>query len=511
MKILVTRRAFARSMAALGATAAASGSWGSCARGFNAIPTDGGAVEDIEALTTCSQQIMLRGAEVKDLASRMRGEVLVRNSAGYDAVRKVWNAAFDRHPALIARCTGAVDVMEAVKFAAARQLLVSVRGGGHSLSGQSVCEKGLMIDLSQMNGVRIDARRRVATVEGGALLGALDRESLALRLATTAGTVSHTGVGGLTLGGGFGRIGRKYGLTCDNVRAIDVVTAQGGLLTASREENKDLFWGMRGGGGNFGVATSFEFQLHPVDPVMLGGSLVYSFEDAPAVLQHILDHAPKAPDELNLDVALVRLPDDTRFMSIDVCWCGAHEAGQKAIASLRRVRKPMNDTVAPTPYVKLQSSGDEDTAPGHRYYIKAGFVQKSSAALRDVMLAAIAEANLPLVQAVVLTHGGGAYARVKPKATAFAQRNADHNVFLFTRWDDPAMSGPVSEWTRDTWKKVEPHTRGFYVNEYNPEDAARVQGTYEQNYWRLVEIKDRYDTNNLFRMNANIVPTSFTY
>ncbi len=511
MKILMTRRAFARSMAALGATAAASASWGSCARGFNAIPTDGSGVDDIEALTTCSEQIILRGAEVKDFASRMRGEVLVRSSAGYDTARKVWNAAFDRRPALIARCTGAVDVMEAVRFAAARRLLVSVRGGGHSLSGQSVCEKGLMIDLSQMNSVRIDAKRRIATVDGGALLGALDREALALGLATTAGTVSHTGVGGLTLGGGFGRIGRKYGLTCDNVRAIDVITADGKLLTASREENKDLFWGLRGGGGNFGVATSFEYQLHPVDPVMLGGDLVYSFEDAPAVLQHYLDYAPQAPAELNLDLSLVRLPDDTRFLSIDVCWCGPHVVGEKAIAGLRQVRKPIRDTVAPTPYVKLQTSGDEATAPGHRYYIKAGFVQKSSAALRDAMLATIADATLPVVHAVVLTHGGGAYARVKPKATAFAQRTADHNLFLFTRWDDPAMSTAVSEWTKGTWKKVEPHTRGFYVNEYNPEDAARVQGTYEQNYWRLLALKDQYDPNNLFRMNANIAPTSFGY
>ncbi len=511
MKILMTRRSFARSALAAGAAAAASASWGSCARGFNAIPTDGGTVDDIEALSTCSEPIILRGAEVKEFASRMRGEVLVKSSAGYDAARKVWNGAFDRHPALIARCTGAVDVMEAVRFASARQLLVSVRGGGHSLSGQSVCEKGLMIDLSQMNSVRVDPKRRIATVDGGALLGALDREALAHRLATTAGTVSHTGVGGLTLGGGFGRIGRKYGLSCDNVRAIDVVTADGKLLTASREQNKDLFWGLRGGGGNFGVATSFEFQLHPVDPIMLGGDLVYSFADAPAVLQHFLDFAPHAPDELNMDVSLVRLPDDTRFMNIDVCWCGPHAEGEKALAGLRQIRKPIRDTVAPTPYVKLQASGDEATAHGHRYYIKAGFVQKASAGLRDVMLATIAEANLPVVHAMVLPQGGGAYARVKPKATAFAQRAADHNVFLFSRWDDPAMSAAVQEWTRSTWKKVEPHTRGFYVNEYNPEDASRVEGTYGENYWRLRALKDKFDSNNLFRMNANVAPSSMIF
>jgi hypothetical protein len=510
MKITMSRRDFTRAALATGATLGASAAWANCAPGFTPA-SEAGTIDDIEALSTCSKPLILRGNEVKDLAAKLRGELLIRSSTGYDTARKVWNGAFDRHPALIARCTGAADVMEAVKFASNRQLLLSVRGGGHSLSGQSVCEKGLMIDLSQMNSARVDARRRIATVDGGALLGALDREALVHGLATTAGTVSHTGVGGLTLGGGFGRLSRRFGLTCDNVRSIDLVTADGKLLTASREQNKDLFWGLRGGGGNFGVATSFEFQLHPVDPIMLGGDLMYSFEDAPAVLQHFLEYAPEAPDELNMDVSLVRLPNDQRFMLIDVCYCGPHAIGEKALASLRQIRKPLRDTVAPTPYVKLQTSGDEGAAHGHKYYIKGGFVQKSSSALRDVMLATISEAKLPVVHAVVLPQGGGAIARVKPKDTAFLQRTADHNVFLFSRWDDPAMSTPVAEWTRGTWKKVEPHTRGFYVNEYALDDASRVEGTYGENYWRLQALKDKFDPNNLFRMNANVVPSSMMY
>jgi FAD/FMN-containing dehydrogenase len=507
MKILMTRRAFAGSAFAAGSAALAARSFGAGANLFTAVATSGN-VDDIEALTTSGQQLVLRGNDVRDFAARMRGQVLLKNSEGYETARHAWNGAFDRHPALIARCTGAADVMEAVKFAAERQLLVSVRGGGHSLSGQSVCEKGLMIDLAELNTARVDAGRRVATVDGGALLGALDRESLAHNLATTAGTVSHTGVGGLTLGGGFGRIGRKFGLTCDNVRAIDVVTAKGKLVRASAKENPDLFWGLRGGGGNFGVATSFEFQLYPVNPVMLGGDLTYSFEDAPAVLQHVLEYAPQAPDELNLDVSLVRLPNDQRFMSIDVCWCGDHAQGEKALASLRQIRKPMRDNVAPTPYVKLQASGDEGTAHGHKYYIKGGFVQKSSAGLRDIMLATIAEAKLPVITAVAMPQGGGAYARVKPNATAFAQRAADHNVFLLSRWDDPAVSDAVGEWTRATWRKVEPHTHGFYVNEYNADDAARVEGTYGGNYARLRALKRAWDPDNLFRMNANVSPTA---
>jgi hypothetical protein len=471
-----------------------------------ASATDAAApLPDVEALTSDRKEIFLKGADVKDFAARLRGELLLRDSAGYDTARQAWNGAFDRHPALIARCSGPADVMEAVKFAASHQLLLSVRGGGHSLSGQSVCEKGLMIDLSQMNSARVDPVRRIASIEGGALLGALDRESLVHGLATTAGTVSHTGVGGLTLGGGFGRIGRKFGMTCDNVRAIDVVTADGKFITASAQQNKDLFWGLRGGGGNFGVATSFEFQLHPVDPIMLGGELAYSFEDAPKVLEFFLGFAANAPDELNLDLSVVRLPNDQRFVGIDVCYCGPHADGEKVLAPLRQIRKPVRDTVVPTPYVQLQSSGDEGTAHGHKFYIKGGFVQKTTPALIDAIMATIGEATLPVVQAVVLPQGGGAYARVKPGATAFAQRAAPHNMFVFTRWDDAAQTEAVGSWSRAAWKKLESHTHGFYVNEFN-DDSARMRDTYGPNYDRMVALKTKFDPANLFRLNANVAP-----
>ena len=395
---------------------------------------------DVEALTSDRKEILLKGADVKDFAARLRGELLLRDSAGYDTARRAWNGAFDRHPALIARCSGPADVMEAVKFAASNQLLLSVRGGGHSLSGQSVCEKGLMIDLSQMNSARVDPMRKVATIEGGALLGALDREALAHGLATTAGTVSHTGVGGLTLGGGFGRLGRRFGLACDNVRAIDLVTADGKFLTASAKENKELFWGLRGGGGNFGVATSFDFQLHPVDPMMIGGELIYSFADAPAVLKFMFESAAQVPEELNMDVSLIRLPNDQRLMSIDVCYSGGLDAANKALAGMRSIRKPVADKVMPTPYVKLQQSGDEASAAGQKYYIKGGFVQKSSDALVDVMMATVADAKLPLVQVVSMQQAGGAIGRVAPSATAFAQRAIQLNVFVLA-----ALAGSGAE------------------------------------------------------------------
>ena len=414
--------------------------------------TEAATLDDVEAVTNDGKPVVLKGADVKDFSKRLRGELLLRNSAGYDSARRIWNGAFDKHPALIVRCSGAADVMEAVKYAAANQLLLAVRGGGHSLSGQSVCEKGLMIDLSQMNSSRVDPARKIAVIEGGALLGALDREALAQGLATTAGTVSHTGVGGLTLGGGFGRLGRRFGLACDNVRSIDLVTADGKFVTANAQQNKDLFWGLRGGGGNFGVATSFEFRLHDVDPLMVGGELNYSFADAPEMLKFFFEFAQHAPDELNLDAALVRLPNDQRFLSIDVCYSGPRGNVDKVLAPLRTFRKPIEDTVVPAPYVALQASGDEGSAAGKRYYIKGGFIQKTSQDLIDAMLATIAEANLPIVNAVSMPQGGGAYQRVKVDASAFAQRAAPFNMFVAAVWQDPAQSEMAGNWARTAWK-----------------------------------------------------------
>ena len=470
------------------------------------LAADSGNANDVEAVTGDGKQVLLKASDVRDFAASLRGELLMRDSAGYDSARRAWNGAFDRHPALIARCTGAADVMQAVKFAASHQLLLAVRGGGHSLSGQSVCEKGLMIDLSPMNGVHVDPAKKIATVEGGALLGALDREALAHGLVTTAGTVSHTGVGGLTLGGGFGRLGRRFGLTCDNVRGVDLVTADGKFLTASAQQNQDLFWGLRGGGGNFGVATSFDLQLHPIDPVMVGGELAYSWEDAPAVLKFFFESAPHMPDELNVDAALVRLPNDMRFMTLDICYCGPRDQADKLLAPLRQIRKPTRDEVKVTPYVNLQTSGDAGTAHGRKYYIKGGFVQKASPGLIDIAIATINDAKLPVVQAVVFPQGGGAYARVKPNATAFAQRAAAHNVFLYNTWEDPSLSESVGAWVKASWPKIESHTFGFYVNEYNAEDAARLRDTYGGNFDRLVALKTRFDPDNLFRLNANVAP-----
>ena len=462
---------------------------------------------DIEAVSGDGRQILLRGADVRDFTASLRGDVFLGGTPGYDEARKVWNAAFDRRPALIVRCSGAADVMTAVKFASSQGLLLAVRGGGHSLSGQSVCDKGMMLDLSQMNSARVDPARQLAWIEGGALLGALDREAQAHGLATTAGTVSHTGVGGLTTGGGFGRIARRFGLACDNVRSCDVVTADGKFQSVNARENPELYWGLRGGGGNFGVVTSFEFQLHPVDPVMVGGELAYSWADTPATLKFLFDYLEHAPDELYIEFTMLRLPNDQRLLSLDVCYSGPRTQAAKVLAPLREFRKPIVDTVVEKPYVKLQSAQDRKAEHGHKHYIKGGFVHKPSDALIDVLVATIEEARLPVVQQVSLPHAGGAISRVKPDATAFAQRSVKHLIFTAGHWDDPAMAEPVAEWSRATWPKIEPHTRGFYVNEYRPEDSARLSTTYGGNFDRLVALKTKVDPNNLFRMNANIAPT----
>lgn len=466
----------------------------------------GTALPDLEAVTGNGRQILLKGADVSDLAASLRGPLLLPTSAGYDEAREVWNVAFNRHPALIARCSGPADVMAAVKFAAAHDLLLSVRGGGHSLSGQSVCEKGLMIDLSQMNSARVDPAKRVAWIEGGALLGALDRETQAHGLATTAGTVSHTGVGGLTTGGGFGRIGRRFALSCDNVRSFDVVTADGKFQSVNAQQNKELYWGLRGGGGNFGVVTSFEFQLHQVDPMMVGGDLAYSWQDTPAMLRFLFDFCAHAPDELWVEFAVVRLPNDVRLLNVNLCYSGPRDQADKVLAPLRTFRKPMRDSIGVQSYVNLQSAQNKAAEHGHRHYIKGGFVHKASDGLVDAMVSVIENARLPLVQVVQLPQAGGAISRVKPEATAFAQRTVQHLIFIGSHWDDPAQNDAVSAWIRATWPKIEPHTHGFYVNEFEPDDAGRLSTTYGSNFNRLVALKSRVDPGNLFRMNANIAP-----
>jgi FAD/FMN-containing dehydrogenase len=465
-----------------------------------------GAAGDVPANTLAGKQVVLTSAEVEELRASLRGTLLLPGQEGYEAARKVWNGAFDRRPALIARCAGTADVSQSVKFAQAHNLLVAVRGGGHSMSGQSVCDGGLMIDLSPMKSVRVDPMAKTARVEPGVLLGQFDREAQAFGLATTAGTVSHTGAAGLTLGGGFGRIGRRFGLACDNVIAADVITADGKFVKAGVKDNPDLLWGLRGGGGNFGVVTSFEYQLHDVNPAMYGGDLLFPYAQARDVLRNFADFMSTASDELYVDVIIVPTPDGQRIVAFDVCHSGSAAAAEKELAGLRKLGTPLQDTMKAQTYLYLQSRSDNNFPPGRGYYVKSGFIRtitpKVIAGVCDYLDSAPSPRG-----AAVFVHHGGAIARVKPEATAFWHREAQHSILLFGSWDDPSDREPSSQWVKRAHTAIEPLTDGVYVNDVSLDDPERrIRATYGNNFPRLVALKKRYDPNNLFRMNANIKP-----
>jgi FAD/FMN-containing dehydrogenase len=464
------------------------------------------ASADVPAMGYSGKQITLKGAEIDELRGSLRGQLLTSGQDGYEAARKVWNGAFDRKPALIARCAGAADVTEAVRFASAHQLLLAVRGGGHSLSGQSVCDGGLMIDLSPMKSIRVDPIARTARLEPGVLLGQFDREAQAFGLATTAGTVSHTGAAGLTLGGGFGRIGRRFGLACDNLRSADLVSAGGKFVRANDQDNADLLWGLRGGGGNFGIVTSFEYRLHELNPLVYGGSLVFPYVEPRALLGSFSDFIAGASDNLYTDCAIVQTPDGKHIVALDVCHSGTQAEAERELAGLRKIGKPLVDALGPVKYVDLQRAGDGNYPHGRSYYVKSGFVSGITPAIVDAMVDYLEGASLP-GGVMLFSHQGGAISRVKPDATAFFHRAAPHSAMMIAWWDDAKEAEPSTQWIRKGWQAIEPHTNGFYVNEVAADDSERrIRGTYGTNYPRLAALKRRYDPNNLFRLNANIKP-----
>ncbi|MEQ1800792.1 MAG: FAD-binding oxidoreductase [Gammaproteobacteria bacterium] len=461
---------------------------------------------DLPATRLGGGETVLARSTVRDFQASLRGPVLLPGQDGYDRARQVWNGMIDRRPALIARCSGATDVARSVQFARANDLLVAVRSGGHSTSGQSVCDGGLMIDLSEMRGVRVDPGSRRAFVPAGSLLGELDREAQFFGLATTAGTVSHTGAAGLTLGGGFGRLGRRFGLSCDNLVSVDVVTAAGDVVRASKGENRDLFWGLRGGGGNFGIATNFEYRLHKVSPTILGGPVIFPFDRAREVLEFFVEFTATTPDELNLDCAIVAPPGAKPMVLLEVCYSGDLATGEKVIAPVRTFIKPLADQVKAMPYLKLQSGADEANAAGRNYYVKSGFVEAVDPALLDAMVAGFSP-DAGRATVMVLQQLGGAIGRVRPDATAFNHRKARFDLLVLGSWDDPAQTAQHSAWIKDFWSGLESYTRGYYFNTQIGDSQDKVRANFGANYPRLVQLKDRYDPGNLFRLNANVLPT----
>jgi FAD/FMN-containing dehydrogenase len=454
---------------------------------------------------------------VTALRSKLRGTVALPGEDGYEAARSIWNAMIDRRPGIAVRCLGAADVVNAVKLARDQKLLVSVRSGGHNIAGNAVCDGGLLIDLSLMKSVRVDPASRTARVEPGATLADFDKEAQGFALATPLGINSTTGVAGLTLGGGFGWTTRKFGLTVDNLISADVVTADAKLLRASDKENQDLFWALRGGGGNFGIVTSFEFKLHPLGPEVLSGLIVHPLERARELLPEFRRIANEAPDELTTWVVMRKAPPlpflPTEWHGKEVlifaaCYSGDLKEGEKAIKALRALGKPIVDVISPHPFAGWQAAFDPLLTPGARNYWKShDFTDLPDAAIK-VILDAVRTLPSPECE-VFIAHVGGAMARVPANATAWPNRDAHFIMNVHTRWRDKAQDGACVTWTRQLFESVAPFASGsVYVNFMPDDEKERVEKAYGSNYRRLAEIKRRYDPGNLFRMNQNIQPTS---
>jgi hypothetical protein len=465
---------------------------------------DSKGAADLPAKSLDGGDLVLSGSDIQSFAASMRGEVLRQDHSSYDARRRIWNAMFDRRPALIACCSGAADVRRAVDFAREHRLLTAVRAGGHSLSGKSTCEGGLAIDLQSMQGVRVDPKAQRAYLEAGSLLGQLDHECAAFGLATTAGTVSHTGAAGLTLGGGFGRLGRRFGLACDNVASFDIVTADGRFVRANDRENPDLYWGLRGGGGNFGVVTAIEYRVHPMNPVILGGNVLWPLSQARDVMRFYRDITPTAPEEVHLELGLLPTPDGP-VCYIEVCWSGDHAKGEAWLAPLRKFGKPQHDDIAPMPYVRIQTSYDEQMANGQYDYAKSGFL----ASLDDAGIETILDVyqRAPVKFLLFVDPCDGAYWRVAPDATAFPNRRVMYWMGLLAAWPSPEGIDEKIAQIRSGWRDLQPLTRGFYTNMADNETTlAGYRENYGANLERLVALKGKYDPMNLFRLNANVPP-----
>jgi FAD/FMN-containing dehydrogenase len=451
------------------------------------------------------------------LGEDFRGQVTVPGDPEYDSARAVWNGAIDRHPEIIARCTCTDDVLRAVAVARDHDLLTAVRGGGHNIAGLAVCDGGMVIDLSPMKGVRVDAERRIARAQPGTTWGGFDQETQAFGLAAPGGLMSSTGIAGFTLGGGFGWLSRAYGLACDNLLEAELVTADSRLVTAGPADNAELFWGIRGGGGNFGIVTGFSYQLHDLGPEVLCGALFLPAERLPETLAAVRDHMAEAPDELFAACVFCRAPSapflpahlhDTPVVRVGMFWAGSPDQGQSALAPLRALPGVLADTVQLRPYVQWQQMLDPGWGPGAQNYWKAEYL----AVLDEPAIATIARNFAALsspLSDIKLAFLGGAIARVGPEDTAYTHRGAPYLLNINTRWEqgDPE---PHIAWTRQFWSEMRPFSAGgVYVNFLGQEGHDRVLEAYGQaKYERLTALKDRYDPGNFFRVNQNIPPST---
>lgn len=458
-------------------------------------------------------------AVIEELASELDGSILDTSDAGYDGARAIWNGMIDRRPELIIRCRTAADVVSAVRLARDNALLVSVRGGGHGIAGNAVCDGGLMIDLSQMTSVRVDAAARRAWVEPGATLADIDKETQAVGLVVPTGINSTTGIAGLTLGGGFGWITRKFGLTLDNLVSVEVVTADGELRRASETQDPDLFWALRGGGGNFGVVTAFEFRLHKLGPQVLSGLVVHPLSDAEMVLKEYRQALELAPDELTCWAVMRQAPPlpflpaqwhGKEVLILAMCYCGDLAEGEKATARLRAIGTPIADVVGAAPFTAWQQAFDPLLAPGARNYWKSHDFTDLSDTTIGLLIGAARRLPGPECE-IFIAHVGGEAGRVAADATAFPQRSSHFVMNVHARWREQSMDQSCIGWARELFDAAKPFSAGTaYINFMPADEMDRVREAYGGSYHRLAMLKQRYDPSNLFRMNQNVTPVTNT-
>jgi FAD/FMN-containing dehydrogenase len=475
-----------------------------CVRAMLNTNATKGRMPELRATTTTGTSTVLPQAVVQEFKTSLRGPLHCPGDYDYEAARTVYNAMIDRRPALIARCAGAADIIACVQFARAQNLLVSVRSGGHGVAGSAICDGGLVIDLSSMRGMRVDPVAQTVRAEPGLTWGEFDRETQAFGLATTGGLFSPTGIAGLTLGGGLGWLHGLYGLACDNLLSADVVTADGRLLTASNNQNPDLFWGLRGGGGNFGIATSFEYRLHPVGSV-LAGFLFYPIAKGPEVFRFYREYLPQLPDSCRVDIAVLTAPDGNLVVGVLPCCVGPVAEGERLVEPLRRLG-PVVDTVRPMTYCELQTILDGILPPGRRNYWKSSFLPdlKDDAVER---LIACGEATPSHTSFLTLEPIRGVASRVPVDATAFPHRGAHWSLLILGVWTDPAKDEEHIRWARESWEAMRPFAGGgVYVNYLGDEGDERIREAYGSNYDRLVALKTKYDPTNFWRRNQNVRP-----
>jgi len=458
---------------------------------------------------------MLDQTTIQQLSQTLNNPLLLPADSEYDNARSVWNGMIDKRPAMIAMCTNVDDIVKCVNFARKNKMLVSIKGGGHSVAGKAVCNDGLMINLSEMKGVVVDSVGKTVTVESGATIGDLDSETQKFGLATPVGIVSKTGIAGLTLGGGIGYLGRKHGLSLDNLISVKLVTANGDLVSASEKENPDLFWALRGGGGNFGVVTSFEFKLHKVGPEVMVAQVFYPIENSKEVLKFYREFTKNASNELACYALVVRVPPVDPFpqefqgktaIALVACHSGSLENGKIELKPLQGFGKPILRVISPMPFLALQTNFDPGVPSGMRYYWKAHYMDK----LTDEAIQVFADYTKELPGALSIVGFeplGGAINKVKEDATAFPQRSASYVLGIWSGWIEPSDDEKIISWNRDLHSKMKPHVSdGVYSNYLDHDDVNQVNSAFGTNYKRLQEIKRKYDPDNFFRINHNILP-----